>query len=118
MVKYILLAIMLCLSMLGLAEFLHGLKIRLTAPGKRAATYLLVFLSEDNAERQIMSVAEQRLWLGGDYCDRIIAVNTGLSDESDRACRYIAEKYGIYYCTPDELNAEIGNCLPVLNQNN
>lgn len=118
MVKYILFAIMLCLAMLGLAEFLHGLKIRFTAPSKRAVTYSLVFLSGDNPERQILSAAEQRLWLGEAYCDHIIAVNTGLNDDSDRACRYIAEKYGIDYCTPDELNAKIGIYLPILIQNN
>lgn len=116
MIKYILFAIMLCLAMLGLAEFLHGLKIRFTEPSKRAVTYSVVFLSGDNPERQIILAAEQRLWLGGAYCDYIIAVNTADKDDNDAACRYIAEKYGIDYCTPKELNAKIGEYMPILTE--
>ena len=46
MIKYILIAGCVCFSMLGLAEFLHGVKTKLIASGKKGTTYAVVFLSE------------------------------------------------------------------------
>ena len=46
MIKYILIAGCVCFSMLGLAEFLHGIKTKLIASGKKGTTYAVVFLSE------------------------------------------------------------------------
>ncbi len=112
-VKYIILAIILCLSMLGLAELLHGIKLRLASPAKRALTYSVVFLSGGDPEQQMLFAAEQRIWLGSAYSDYIIAVNTGMDEKSDSACRYIAQKYGIHYCTPEELKLMIGEYIPI-----
>ena len=48
MIKYILIAGCVCFSMLGLAEFLHGVKTKLIASGKKGTTYAVVFLSDGN----------------------------------------------------------------------
>ena len=53
MIKYILIAVCVCFSMLGLAEFLHGVKTKLIASGKKGTTYAVVFLSDGNPEDQI-----------------------------------------------------------------
>ena len=45
MIKYILILGGICFSMLGLAEFLHGLKARVLSSGKRGVTYAVIFLT-------------------------------------------------------------------------
>ena len=37
------------------------------------------------------------------YADGIIAVNCGLSENADKLCREAAEKYGVAYCSAEEL---------------
>ena len=103
MIKYILIAGCVCFSMLGLAEFLHGVKTKLIASGKKGTIYAVVFLSDGNPEDQIAFAAEQRIWLGKSYADGIIAVNCGLSESADKLCREAAEKYGVAYCSAEEL---------------
>lgn len=102
-IKYISAIVVICLSLLGLAELLHGINLRIIAPRRKAITYSVVLLSGFDAEQQLTFAAEQQRWLGVAYSDYIIAVNNGLSEKSDKACRYIAEKYGVDYCTPSEL---------------
>ena len=63
----------------------------------------VVFLSDGNPEDQIAFAAEQRIWLGKSYADGIIAVNCGLSENADKLCREAAEKYGVAYCSAEEL---------------
>ena len=113
LIRYIIIAMLLCLSMLGLAELLHGIKIRIIAPRHRALTYSVVFLSGDDPEEQLLFAVGQKLWLGNGYSDYIIAVNNGLDEKGDKACRYIAEKYGAEYLTPAELKAEIDEYIPL-----
>lgn len=89
--------------MLGLAEFLHTVKIKLLNVGRRGLMYSVIFLRPNLPERQIAFAAEQRLWLGGSFADAVVAVSDGLSAESETACRAVAEKYGIVLCSTREL---------------
>lgn len=98
MIKYILTAICLCLSMLGLAEFLHTLKIRLLSSGKRGFMCAVLFLRPGFPERQLAFAAEQRLWHGNRFADTVIAVNGGLSAVESAEAQATAKKYGIVYC--------------------
>lgn len=107
--KYIIAAGVLCLALLGLTELLHMLKLLLIKPEKRAIVYSLIILHGDTPERQLLPAIEQRLWLGGDYCDHIIAVD--ISSVDDGECRSLAEKYGVIYCTGDSLNNTLRACL-------
>ena len=112
-IKYIVLAVVIFLSVLGLAEIIHGLNLRVTAPRRKAVTYSVVFLTDQDAEEQLAFAIEQQKWLGKAYSDYIIAVNSGISEKSDKACRYIAEKNGAQYCTPSELKKKIEEYITV-----
>lgn len=113
MIKYILILGGICFSMLGLAEFLHSLKAKILSSGKKGVTYAVIFLNSDNPDGQIAFAAEQRIWLGNGYADRIIAVNAGLGEDDDKRCREIAEKYGVVYCGLDELTEKTAEFLPL-----
>lgn len=110
-IKYIAFAIVFCLSILGLSELMHGINLRITAPRRKAVTYSVVFLTDADAEQQLSFSIEQQRWFGKAYSDYIIAVNSGLNENSDKACRYIAEKYGVDYCTLYELKEKIEHCV-------
>ena len=113
MIKYILILGGICFSMLGLAEFLHGLKAKILSSGKRGVTYAVIFLTGDNPEGQITFAAEQRIWLGNGYADHIIAVNAGLGEDEDKNCKEAAEKYGVIYCRADELTEKTAEFMPL-----
>ena len=112
-IKYIAMAVVILLAVLGLSELMHGINLHIIAPRSKAVTFSVVFLSGSDAEQQLSFAAEQQKWFGGAYSDYIIAVNNGLSEKSDKACRYIAEKYGADYCTLYELKARIEDKVPL-----
>ena len=106
-IKYIAVALILCLSVLGLAELLHGINLRFISPRKNAVTYTVAFLTDEDAEQQLIFAIQQQKWLGNVYSDYIVAVNNGLNEKSDKACRYIAEKYGAFYLDLYELKKKV-----------
>ena len=107
LIKYIALAVVLFLSVLGLAELMHGINLRVTSPRRKAVTYSVVFLKDEDAEEQLAFAIEQQKWLGKAYSDYIIAVNSGISEKSDKACRYLAEKNGADYCSLYDLKGKV-----------
>ena len=113
MIKYILILGGICFSMLGLAEFLHGLKAKILSPGKKGVTYAVIFLNGDDPAGQIAFAAEQRIWLGNGYADHIIAVNSGLEENDYALCRETAVKYGVIYCRADELAEKTAEFMPL-----
>ncbi|MEE1161089.1 MAG: hypothetical protein U0K70_03410 [Acutalibacteraceae bacterium] len=107
LIKYVALAVVLFLSVLGLAELMHGINLRVTSPRRKAVTYSVVFLKGEDAEEQLAFAIEQQKWLGKAYSDYIIAVNSGISEKSDKACRYLAEKNGADYCSLYDLKGKV-----------
>lgn len=107
LIKYIALAVVLFISVLGLAELMHGINLRVTSPRRKAVTYSVVFLKGEDAEEQLAFAIEQQKWLGKAYSDYIIAVNSGISEKSDKACRYLAEKNGADYCSLYDLKGKV-----------
>ena len=107
LIKYVALAVVLFLSVLGLAELMHGINLRVTSPRRKAVTYSVVFLKGEDAEEQLAFAIEQQKWLGTAYSDYIIAVNSGISEKSDKACRYLAEKNGADYCSLYDLKGKV-----------
>lgn len=107
MMKFLLLVFVLIFSVLGFAEFLHGLRMLFNKPKHKAITYSVVLLSGVDAPEQLSYSAEQLLWYGKAYADNVIAINSGLSADVDLVCKDLAEKYSILYCNFDELKVAI-----------
>ena len=100
--KYILLAIVLMLSMLGLAEFLHAVRLFWRTPKKRGLTYSVIVLNHQNPEEQISFAAEQRAWMGCSYADCVIALDTGLCEEDRRRCSDAAKRHQMVFCNIEQ----------------
>lgn len=104
MVKYVLISIFIVIALLGLSEFLHIIKMRFSAPLEKAFTCCVLFLTDDMPERQIAFAAEQRMWLGKTYADKIIAVENDISEENLDRCRIYAKENDVILCGFDELS--------------
>ncbi len=96
--KYVLLLVLLIFAMMGLAEFMHGLKLKLHVPKGRAATYSVLVLGGACPEQQIAYAAEQQRWLGHAYADRVVALDDALTGEQRSRCSAIAEREQVVLC--------------------
>lgn len=101
--EYIIIALGLCFALFGLAELMHGIRLKLMLSGKKPFTYTVIFLSGNDPAGQIRFASEQRRWHGSAYSDRIIAVNNGISAGQESECRYTAMQCGALYLSADKL---------------
>lgn len=92
--------------MLGLAELFHGFRLYWLFRGKKPFACSVLFLKEETAERQMAYAAEQLLWNGSGFADCVIADGGGLSEEKQKLCRTLAERYPIVFCGDDKAFAE------------
>ncbi len=93
----LLFCVFLLLSIFGLCEFLHFLKLLLIFPKRKMYSTLVVMLKEDVAVRQTVFAGEQLRWLGNKYADRVIIVSENLSEETVNECLKEAEKYNLKF---------------------
>ena len=100
--KVTLLLMLLIFAMLGLAEFLHGIRLRLRAPKTRAATYSVLVLGGTCPEQQLAYAVEQHRWLGCAYADRIVALDDALTAEQRSRCSRLAGCEQVILCGKKE----------------
>ena len=93
--KLLLFFTVLIFSVFGFCEALHNLKLLLIFPKRKMQSNMVVILSKDTAEQQMLFVGEQQKWLGTKYADRIIAVYENLPFDTVEACEQLAVKYDI-----------------------
>ena len=90
-------------ALLGVSEIIHLVRMSLFSLNGINSPYVVVWLKDDTAENQILSVCEQYSWSGKKYAQNIIAINSTLSDDKFEICKQMAEKNNIYFCTAEEL---------------
>lgn len=89
--------------MLGLAEFLHGVRLWMTAPGERAKTYAVLRLKGEAPEEQIRYAARQYAWRGNSYIDGLFALTDEVDEEHRDRCLAEAERHQMIACRKIEL---------------
>lgn len=95
--KLLLFCVFLLLSLFGLCEFLHLLKLIIIFPKRKMNATLVVMLNEETAIKQTVFAGEQLKWLGSKYADRIIIVAENLSADIAFECEQQAEKYNLKF---------------------
>ena len=95
--KLLLFCVFLLLSLFGLCEFLHLLKLIVIFPKRKMNATLVVMLNEETAIKQTVFAGEQLKWLGSKYADRIIIVAENLSADIAFECEQQAEKYNLKF---------------------
>ena len=107
MIKAVLLIVAIHLAILGLAELIHGIWLILITPRRAVKSFAVIWLVDGYAEQQLRFAAEQARWLGYNYAENVIAVNSDLSEENFRNCKYIAERNNILFCPAEDLEEMI-----------
>ncbi|MBO5089397.1 MAG: hypothetical protein J6C27_00585 [Clostridia bacterium] len=95
--KLLLFLVFLLLSLFGLCEFLHLIRLIMIFPKRKMNATLVVVLKEETAIRQMMFAGEQLKWLGSKYADRIIIVAENLSADTVLECEQLASKYNLKF---------------------
>ncbi len=91
MTEIILTALGAVLSLVGLTEIIHSIKVRILSPKYPPQTVVTVYLHGDDADLQLVySINKYK-------CNnlKMVAVLSQLDDEKKEICRKIAEKYDI-----------------------
>ncbi len=105
MIEIFLLITELLLLILGISELLHSVKLWLLYSEKSGNSYSVICLKSLSAEQQMRFAVAQRKWLGKKYADNIIAINSFISGEEYYSCEQFAKKYGIIYCSIEQLDS-------------
>lgn len=105
MAELILFTVLCVFALFGLCEIIHEIRLIFVSPKKRIRTVTLIYLEKGSAEQQLMFVSEQAAWLGRRYSDRVIAVDTGISQEERKSCERIAASYGVTLAGANEITA-------------
>lgn len=106
MFKLILMAVVIVLACMGLAELLHLLRSCFIAPKGEVKTFMVVWLDGDDAVHRLNYAANQLNWLGRRYAEYRIAVYDNLSADVYEDCAKLAQKYDMIYC-PSEVVGHI-----------
>ena len=107
MIEIIFLIIFLLLAILGLAEVMHTIRLKIAYNYEEKENYVLIVLKPHTAEQQLRYIAEQSRWQGRKQVKSIIAVyNSGKPSDY---CKQIAKEHNIVICTPRELAILLGD---------
>ena len=90
-------------AMLGLAEILHTVKMLIITPKSQSNKAFVLVPENDDFEDQIINLAEQIKWNGKKYTERVIVLETLLSDENKVKCCALAKKFGFEICSKSDL---------------
>lgn len=97
MVEAFLLTVAVLLSIVGLSELVHYLCYLVLKPKTKPRTVLITYLTETEAEQQLLSVIEEMRWQGNRYAETLIAVVGELSDEKKLICKKRFSGKGIFF---------------------
>lgn len=97
MVEAFLLTVIVFLAIVGLSEMMHYLCRFILKPKTKPRTVLITYLTEADAEQQLLSVIEEMRWQGARYAESLIVVTNGLSEEKKILCKNRFSGKGVFF---------------------
>lgn len=97
MVEAFLLTVTVLLAIVGLSELVHLMCRVILKPKTKPRTVLVTYLTEADAEQQLLFVIEEMRWHGTKYAEALIAVTGDLSDEKKLLCKSRFSGKGIFF---------------------
>ena len=94
-------------AIVGFAELIHIIKLRIISPKAYASKYLVVFLGDNSPYEQVVAAADELFWRGKSYAKDIIAVDCGIKQEEYGICRNFCEKNNFIFCDYNELQSHL-----------
>lgn len=99
--KIILTFLVLILSVIGLSEVLHNLKLFLLKP-KSADTFVVCPLNDEFSVLKLKYVIEKMRWNKINYAEQIVAVSSAELDGALNDCCSLADEHNIKVIKPNE----------------
>ena len=106
MIEIIFISIVAILSVLGICEVIHAVRLLLLLPERRYYNYSLLYLKKGKAISQLKFAVEQRKWFGDTYAEFIIAVYDDLDSEELKTCSELVKKDDVVIC-PIQITEDI-----------
>ena len=98
MIEIIFISIVAILSVLGICEIIHSVRLLGLLPKRRYYNYSLLYLKKGKALKQLKFAIEQRRWFGDTYAEFIIAVYDELDGLELRACSDLVRGDDVVIC--------------------
>lgn len=98
MIKGVFIVIVLLLSVSGLCDIIHTLRIWLFSSKRPRNNICVIYLKAEKAVSQLKFIREQYRWCGTDFAEYIIAVTDDLNQENIDALRDMFEDSGFIFC--------------------
>lgn len=102
---------LLFLSVIGLCEVFHYVKLAFLDTKRNKNKIVCCILKDDLADLQLRFIIEQYNWLGRKYADKIIAVNCLKDEDIINRCRSISDKYNVEFVSISGLHNLISSEL-------
>ena len=87
MLEAFLLIIVALLTIVGLSEIIHMACSFVLKPKTIAQKFLVIVLTENDAENQTLEALEEMRWQGTRYAETLVAVTEKLSNETKSVCQ-------------------------------
>ncbi len=107
MIKSILLMLLIVFAVMGLCEFICGLRIAFFYPGRRFKSYSILYLSEGLAVQELRYIWEKYRCHGEEYSHGILAISDGLDDKEIISCYDFAADKKIIICSSLEIKKNL-----------
>ncbi|MBP3706341.1 MAG: hypothetical protein J6J13_03715 [Clostridia bacterium] len=99
MIKGALIVILILLSISGICDIVHTIRMWIFAPKRPYNNICVIFLRENQANSQLRFIREQYRWYGNDFAEHIIAVTDDLSEEENNQCKNQFDNSEIIFST-------------------
>ncbi len=90
-------------ALLGIAELLHTVKMWLYGINKNGSKTVVIVPTDDNFEALTVNCARQSAWYSKSFADKIIVVNSLLSEKNFKDCEELTKRLEMEFCSKSEL---------------
>lgn len=107
MVETILFILLLIFAVLGLCEFICGIRIAFFYPGRFFKSYTIVFLSDGHAIEELRYLWEKIRCHGDDFSQGILAITDTLGNKEIISCKDFAADKKIIVCSSLQISENL-----------
>ena len=90
-------------ALLGIAEMLHTVKLWLYSSGKSKGGILVIVPTDENYRSLILNSFNQATWYGKRFAEKIIVVDSLLSEDTKEECQILTNRLEIEMCSKNSL---------------
>lgn len=107
MIKTLLLIILIVFAVSGICEFIYALRLLFFRPKKPFKNYILIFLSDKYALKQLMFIWQKILWHGDNFGSGIVAITDDIDTKEILQCQEFAKGKNILLCEFNKLSKQL-----------